>query len=81
MPPPLRQPPTRVASGAPGPALGPALEALDGAGAGAALVVARLDRVTRSLLRGPSWWSVPGAAVGRSWWWPRASTCPPTAAS
>ena len=32
------------------PALGPALEALDGAGAGAALVVARLDRVTRSLL-------------------------------
>ena len=43
---PLRQPPTRVASGAPGPALGPALEAL----AGAALVVARLDRVTRSLL-------------------------------
>ena len=49
---PLRHPPTRVASGAPGPALGPALEALDGAGdgAGAALVVARLDRVTRSLL-------------------------------
>ena len=35
------------------PALGPALEALD----------------------------VAGAAVGRSWWWPRASTCPPTAAS
>ena len=47
---PLRHPPTRVASGAPGPPLGPALEALDGAGAGAALVVARLDRVTRSLL-------------------------------
>ena len=49
-PPPPTQPPTRVASGAPGPALGPALEALDVAGAGAALVVARLDRVTRSLL-------------------------------
>ena len=32
------------------PAVGPALEALDGVGAGAALVVARLDRVTRSLL-------------------------------
>ena len=32
------------------PALGPALEAFDVAGAGAALVVARLDRVTRSLL-------------------------------
>ena len=32
------------------PALGPALEALDVAGAAAALVVARLDRVTRSLL-------------------------------
>ena len=47
---PLRPPPTRVASGAPGPALGPALEALNVAGAGAALVVARLDRVTRSLL-------------------------------
>ena len=32
------------------PALGPALEALAAAGAGAALVVSRLDRVTRSLL-------------------------------
>ncbi len=32
------------------PALGPALEALDVAGAAAALVVGRLDRVTRSLL-------------------------------
>ena len=32
------------------PALGPALEAIDVAGAGAALVVARLARVTRSLL-------------------------------
>ena len=49
-PPPSDTPPTRVASGAPGPPLGPALEALDGAGAGAALVAARLDRVTRSLL-------------------------------
>ena len=45
--PPPTPPPTRVAPER-RPALGPALAALDGAGA--ALVVARLDRVSRSLL-------------------------------
>ena len=42
--------PTRVLAALLGRLLGPALEALDGAGVGDALVVARLDRVTRSLL-------------------------------